>query len=371
MNYLKVTYKDFELSTLGSKRRERIKIVSKYPDTPLAKIVFSNLGLMHLISPHFPKKISIDFGIFPQIKELIKAMYKSANLRPSSFQASEIRTNFSSPRINPKKVAIAYSGGKDSLWNLWWTQEKYGFKNILVVHINGLNRTNAPWELKYSKRQQKKIGFSHFRIIDLINSSRNNGFNNMHSRDMFLIGIIIPLAIEFGASKIITEGFAETDPEEAFTGREENMYYFNNILKKIGIPIQAAWRNRREMDVVKDLLIHRPNWLPHVCSCFSSPNHQLLLRRAWQQRAPTFPLYDSQCGSCVKCRVINLARVLYDPTIEKIKENDVRVFLKDTAKWIQIKKRGRIDEFIGESFKEYFKKAVEKYGLNGLKSIVS
>lgn len=363
MNNLEVKLSDdFELSITGPKGKERIKIVGEYPNNSLSKLIFSQLGLMHLIAPYLPKQISANFRLLPQTKKLISAMYQSESNKPPIFKTPEKQFHFvgETTKAKANKVAVAYSAGKDSMWNMWWTQEKYHPENVLAVHINGLNRSNAPRERQYAKRQARKLGFKNFRIINLLNSSRNRGYQVMRSRDMFLAGIIIPHATEFGASKIITEGFAETSPEEPFTGQPRHMRYFNSILKDLKIPVQMRWRNRKEMDVVKDLLNYRPDWLPHVCNCFAAPCYQPYLRRSWQKRAPTFPLYDSQCGSCVKCRIINLARVLYDPAMRKVKKDDIETFLKNTSAWIRIN-RVRLADMIEGSFLQDFKKALAKY----------
>ena len=182
----------------------------------------------------------------------------------------------------------------------------------------------------------------------------------MRSRDMFLAGVITSPALEFGASQIITEGFAEEKETDPFSGQAKYMRYFNRILSSLGIPVQVTWRDKEEMDIVKDLLDNCPDWLPHVYNCFAAPCYTPNLRRAWAKRAPTFPLYDSQCGSCVKCRITNVARVLYDPTMETVKEKDIKIFLENTGKWIRTN-RIRLAELIEGSFLRDFKAACKKF----------
>lgn len=376
MENIEVTYDgNFELSMQGPKGKERLKINGEYPNTTLSRLLFSQLGLMHLIAPYNPTTVQINFDLLAEIRSLINAMYESEKrdapffARWPEFAITRLDP-FSPPKSN--KVAIAYSAGKDSMWNLWWAQEKYGPENVLVVHIKGLNQGQTSEEFKYTKRQQKKIGFK-LKIIELANGSKNFGFKVMRSRDMFLAGIIIPVALEFGASKVIIEGFTEADPREMFTGQEKNMRYFNRVLKEMHVSAQVVWRSDcKEMDTIKDLLIHRPNWLPHVCNCFSIPCYKLFLRKSWKNRTPTLArlFYDSQCGSCIKCRVIILARILYDPAMKSVKDDDIRFYLKNTAQWIK-KKYSTHADMIEGSFTEYFNKAVEKYNLKNLKSSYS
>ncbi|OGZ94911.1 MAG: hypothetical protein A3A28_03995 [Candidatus Sungbacteria bacterium RIFCSPLOWO2_01_FULL_47_32] len=182
----------------------------------------------------------------------------------------------------------------------------------------------------------------------------------MRSRDMFMVGLVAPLAIEFGASKVLIEGFSETSKIEPFSGQEKWMEYFNRVLRSLNVPIQVDWKNRGEMDVVKDLLINRPSWLSHVCNCFSAPCYRIPIRESWERNAPTFPLYDSQCGSCVKCRITNLGRLLHDPAMKRVQPEDISYFLKTTAKWIPDKWETHKDMLEGSFMREYVK-ALKKY----------
>lgn len=363
MKQLFVTLNGLQLTLDGPSGREKLGINGDYPNAPLSQSIFSQLGLMHLVAPYLPDMVSANFPVSKPMKKLIGAMYKSENRKPPTLKTPENDMRFSSPKTDANKVAVAYSAGKDSLWNMWWAQEKFGTENVLAVHINGLNRANAPRERMYSERQRAKLGFDNFKVINLHNGSRSRGYGVMRSRDMFLVGITIPHALEFGASKIIIEGFAETQPTEPFSGQASNMRFFSQIIQELGIPVSVAWRNRQEMDVMRDLLEHRPEWVPHVCNCFSAPCYQPGIRRYWQRSAPTFSLYDSQCGSCVKCRITNLGRILYDPNIKAVKTEDVQTFLKNTANWMRIN-RERLADMIEGSFTRDFRRACKQHNLS-------
>jgi len=319
---------------------------------------------MHLIAPYFPKEIKTNFDVNKKVQSLIGAMYESERHNQPCFRAEGNIFNLDIPfknlSSNAERVAVAYSAGKDSMWNLWWAQEKYGAENVLVVHVSGLNKGVGSREAEYVRKQQQEFGFPYLKIINLLNDSKNSGHKVMRSRDIFLAGIIIPSALEFGASKIITEGFEDVDETELFSGKEENMACFNKILDEIGIPVQVAWRNQGEMECVKDLFLHRPGWMPHVSNCFAPPCYLVSLRRNWQKKFPGFPLYDSQCGFCIKCRIINLGRILWDSAIRDVKTEDVIAYLKDTAGWINAN-RARLIDMIEGSFLNTFKKACEKY----------
>ena len=55
---------------------------------------------------------------------------------------------------------------------------------------------------------------------------------------MFMVGLVAPLAIEFGASKVLIEGFSETSKIEPFSGQEKWMEYFN---RGKGPPYQSSF----------------------------------------------------------------------------------------------------------------------------------
>jgi len=337
MEQLNIDFRNRRLFMDGPKRRETLSIASRYPWEKwggFPEMLFSSLGTMHLVAPYLPPVIKTEFGVPLPVHELISAMYLSEKRSPPLNWPLAKAARFPLPKPNPGRVAIAYSAGKDSMWNLWRATEKYGADNVLAVHIRNLNKNNGPDELKYVLRQQKEFGFRHLEVIELKNGSLNTGFRVMRSRDMFLAGLIIPVALEFGASKILTEGFYGAQADKVyFTGLESNMRYFNCFLSRMHIPVRVAWRNRNEMLVIRDLFENHPEWMPHVCNCFTIPVYKNAHRRAWQGGMPSFPLYDSQCGVCVKCKIVNLARVLYDPEARRIDRGDIRKFLALTDRW--------------------------------------
>lgn len=363
MDELEVSFRDFELIMLGPQRRERLAVGYDYPQTPLSELLFSNLGLMHLVAPYLPEVIATDFPVAAPMRRLITLMYQSECQSEPVFKipggdlVSAVRV-----KTDPRRAAIAYSSGKDSLWNLWWTQERYGSENVLAVHIRGLNQGQRSEEAAAAVRQSAALGFN-LRTIPLLNSSGNVGYKVMRSRDIFLTGLIVPVALEFGAARVITEGRVYGDLTALFTYQAENFHFFNQILKELGAPVRVGWRGREELDAVRDLLLHRPDWLPHVCNCFSTHHRRPSLRRSWARRAPTIPLYETQCGSCFKCRTVNLARVLYDPAFQAARPEDIREFLTSTQRWMR-DNRERLADILGENFVRGFHRAAKHYGLD-------
>ena len=125
---MKVTSTGLEVVLKGGPRgKERLKIKNQYPNTPLSRFLFSQLGLMHLVAAYFPRAIQVEFGIPKQIADLISAMYKSEKHKPPVINHGRRVRNkkFRCVRVSKDRVVVAYSAGKDSMGNLWWAQEKY------------------------------------------------------------------------------------------------------------------------------------------------------------------------------------------------------------------------------------------------------
>ncbi|OGZ01663.1 MAG: hypothetical protein A3G64_00130 [Candidatus Liptonbacteria bacterium RIFCSPLOWO2_12_FULL_60_15] len=362
---MRVTREGLALTLHAPAGRERLALTGGYPDGLFARFLFAQVGLMHLAAAHLPPVLDPDFWVAPEIARLIGKMYRSEGRRPPKIRSGNdfFKMEYVLPRTDSKKVAVSYSGGKDSIWNLWHASRDRGMENVLLVHVHGLNTANASRELAYTRRQAQAYGVPHLRVLDLVNSSGLKGYMVMRSRDIFMAALAIPSALEFGASKVYIEGFAETSPDEPFSGQERNMRFFNLTLQALGIPVQVAWKNRTEMGVMEDLLRHKPEWLPHVVNCFSAPLYQPGIRRSWARNAPSFPLYDSQCGSCVKCRITNLGRVLHDKELRRTtRPEDVRYFLANTAAWMRGKGVTHAD-MIGGSFTRDFKHARREFSV--------
>ncbi|MDP3947120.1 MAG: hypothetical protein Q8Q41_00295 [bacterium] len=356
---MKVTYEGLALTLHAPGGRERLALTGGYPTSLFGRFLFAQLGLMHLAAAHLPPVLEPDFWVAPEIARLIGAMYRWDGKRPPKIRSGNdfFKMEYVLPKTDPKKVAVSYSGGKDSIWNLWHTSRDRGMENVLLVHVHGLNCANASRELAYTRRQQQAYGVPHLRVIDLVNSSGLKGYRVMRSRDIFMAALAIPPALEFGASKVYIEGFAETSDTEPFSGQERNMRFFNHTLHALGVPVRVAWKNRTEMGVMEDLLLHKPEWLPHVVNCFSAPLYQPGIRRSWARNAPSFPLYDSQCGSCVKCRITNLGRLLHDKELRcTTRPEDIRYFLANTVAWTR-RKGLTHEDMIGGSFTRDLRRA--------------
>ncbi|MDR3613738.1 MAG: hypothetical protein P4L53_09225 [Candidatus Obscuribacterales bacterium] len=363
MQELSIVLKERRLEMKGPKGLESLELAQNYSLTPLSRFLFSQLGAMFLVSPYVEPRIRTNFQICPEIRSLFAGMYESLQQAPPRFFSSDDQP-WQLPTLREpslQRAAVAHGGGKDSLRNIWWAEEEYGRENVLAVHVSGLNRAVAKREHEYCDRQQKELGFHNFKFVELKNGSRSAGHEIMRARDFFLLALIIPDALEFGASTVITEGYAETKENEPFSGKVENMRFFNQILSRLKIPCQVAWRDREEVYAVKDLLIHRSGWLDHVANCFTPAKYFGVYRSCWERNAPSLRLYDSQCGSCPKCRTVNLARILYDKrTTDNLALSDAQYFLANTKSWMG-RNRVKFADFIDGSFGEEFARACQRY----------
>jgi hypothetical protein len=289
-------------------KNERIALddyPEKYAD------LFREFCTFHLLAPHMPKKIKTNFSISQPMRDLITTMYTYEGQAAPMFDAPLRTIKSSNINTSNDRAVVSYSGGKDSLENLRYAKDNYGLENVLCIHETNLNRAVGSRERKSAIEQSKKIGFN-LKVIELHNGASINGYKVMRSRDMFMVGVMMPYAIEFGASKIFIEGFGEVGNHEPFTGEEKNMKFFNKILKRMKLPVPIAWNNQTEIDAVKNLYTNNPDWMNLVSNCFLPQHWQMRHHDTWLNRAPTFKMYDTQCGSCVKCRMVNIGRILYD-----------------------------------------------------------
>ncbi len=353
---------------------ERLGIRNEYEPTETAKTIFQSLAVMYLVSPYLPRKITTDFYVPLVFQELIGAMYEHENhdspkfvLTDKNLLKAKEPVFKNEKNVDKSRTVLTYSGGKDSMWNLDWLSRNLGMKNVLSVHFGNMNRVAASQELKATTNQGEKIGFP-LQTIDLLNSSKNSGKNIMRARDMFIVGVSIPLALKFGASSVFMEGGLYpigSENDEPFNTYEYAWNLFNEAFKSMDIPVEASWRDSTGMNAVKDLIQNRPDWLPLVYNCFSPECYKPERIKKWQRVAPTFPLYEHQCGSCVKCRELNIARIVYDPAILKATPEDVRAYIKDTCRWAREHKVD-LGDILDGAFTEHLRLASDNFGVTSV-----
>ncbi len=348
------------LTRRGQKKSERLRIEGDYPQTPMTRWLFSQIGLMHLIAPHFPSRIRTDFPVFPQTRALIAAMYRFENKKkkPPEFSSPyDGALPFLPFTMDAGRMLVEYSGGKDSMWHQARAIDRVGEENVLAVHISGLGQGVASGERKAAIAQAKRFAFSHFRIVELKRSSKEKGAAVLRSAKIFDATLVLPLAVQFGATRIITE---EPGGGPYFTGNYESMEHFNGFLEDSGIPVRVGWWKRPKGGVVKALINLRPGWLPEVHNCFRRQNWKWSTRRSWLKRTPTFLPFRHACGSCFKCRLTRLGWLLYGP--HRANNKDAVYFIRDSEKWAR-DRQDDAGDLIGGSFTLYLERCRQRYGL--------
>jgi len=372
MPAIRVTYRgNHQLEMITPKGIERLKIRSGWPENKgeFPDFFLTQFGLMHLIAARLPDTVTVDFPVNNQTEKLVAAMYRSENRKPPHIIGPRTRIPPQLPDFptTSSRALITYSGGKDSMYNLARAQDELSPKNVRALHIAGLNRSNASDERKASLRQSEELGF-HLDVINLLNSSKNSGYEVMRSRDIFFIALAAPIALMNGASRIFIEGFTEETPDEPFTGKEESMRMLNNIFRQWSVPLEVAWYDYEEVEAIGHLLIHRPGWLTLVQNCFCIPVYKPSQRKRLLQNLPTFHLLDSQCGVCMKCRMTNLARILYakhDPTMRKVSSTDISRYIASTVRWA-VENHEKLADYIDGSFLKYLRIATQKFAPESL-----
>lgn len=346
-------------------QREKLEVLAGFPETAGAEAIFQQFGLMHIVAPSLPLVIRTNFPVSESVRDFIGRMYVSSGRMKPDFNCPAGENKPVIAKLDDAYGAlVTFTGGKDSLWNLMRARQE--FERVLAVHIGGLNQVVASREREYVNRQKAAFGFD-LRVIEIKNGRDSRGYIMMRSRDFFLTALSIPLAVENGASRIILEGGFYVGGEEkgaAFCYQMSAWEAFNKMLSEMGLPVCAAWYDERtEVEKVRDLLQQKPEWLKMVINCLSMPCFVSSIRRELLERVGDFPLYESQCGGCVKCRTVNIARILYDHEMAKVKPEVVRSYVLGTMSWLR-RKKNEIGDIVDESFFEAVKLAAEKYGLN-------
>lgn len=325
---------------------EKLRVGGDYPKTALAEHLFHSFGLLQIVAPLLPSVIKTDFPVLEIAKSLTEAMYLCEGRQAPDWHVPGFEQQTGQGVAAPgSKAVVTYSGGKDSMWNLMHTRDE-GYEP-LAVHIRGLNQSVARSEHKDVLKQQALMQFP-LAVVDLENSSLQKGRLIVRSRDVFLTALAVPLALEYGADKIYLEGAVAPDtPGTQFCLRASTWETYNELLKQAGLPVQMVGTDRGEIDSIRDLLEQHPDWMPLVSNCFTMTGLResvagkfLEAAPSSRNRQPKFPLYDSQCARCLKCRTVNLTRVLYDPIMQNPElRPDIAFFLQDTTKWLKGKRR--------------------------------
>lgn len=347
---------------------EKLEVLSGYPTTREAETIFQQFGFFSIISPHLPTTVRTNFPVANSVRRFIGSMYASEGKPLPRFYCpaggnEQLTIGLGNSNYD---ALVTFTGGKDSLWNLMRAQDEYN--RILAVHISGLNQSVASRERRYVEKQSGQIGFD-LQIIEIKNSKSSRGWKMMRARNFFLTALAVPLAAESGASRIYLEGglsVGEDEDGDSYSHRASAWESFNQILAGMGLLVKGDWYDdQQEMGRIRDLLERKPEWLAQVMNCLSMPVfvpgiRRNLLTKIGAKSERDFPLYETQCGGCIKCRTVNIARIVFDPEMDKVDRELVRNYLRSTLVWMN-RKSEQVADFVDSSFYEVLKLAREKY----------
>ncbi len=321
---IEIAFKDFKLQSLNAlpvgKRIQRISLGIKkgmdYPRGKVGKFILSQFGTIHLVSPLLPESIvTTNYALCNEARELLGEMYESCGKEaPKVACGSRVIPGSSfekSRRLERNGVVIPFSGGKDGAHH-YLKSMKSGLTPRLV-HIRNMNLASTSEEFAWAGKLSSFLE-EDLDIIHLHNGVPKNGFDTMRFRDMFLVALMIPYNLKYGAEKTIIEGFADEleGNMELFSGKESEMKKFNELLNDLGFPIKISWYNMPEWRVLKWLILNHPDVLANTNSCFAYPLLKLQQKDRVKELFPGFPFFESQCGMCFKCFIVNLARIAFD-----------------------------------------------------------
>lgn len=347
------------------KAEETLSVGGDYPNSTLAESLFMSFGLMHIVAPFLPDEIRTDFPVLSMAQVLTDELYRHTGHNPPDWYVPWFDTNqVEGGMSRGEEVAITYSGGKDSMWNMM-NARNHGY-NPLAVHIHGLNKSVAKAEHDDVIRQQGVMLFP-LAVVDLGNSSSQKGYVSMRSRDILLTALSIPLALDYGANKILTEGnFIEGEeaPLNAFCYAASTWETYNALLYQAGVDIQMiGGTNHGEIQSITELMQQQPEWLSSVSNCMSMPGFRKSIAAGLHESAPNFPLFESQCGRCVKCRTISLVRIKnreLDPNMDSTPTEDIVFFLNDTERWLK-KKYEEIKDYMDDGLVDLLGELKQQY----------
>ncbi|MBI2048062.1 MAG: hypothetical protein HYT27_02890 [Parcubacteria group bacterium] len=335
------------------KKTQRVSlgiVNDSYPRTPHSEFLFSQFGTMHLISPLLPSHIeTVGFNLVGPVRELIAKMYRSCGRGAPKITHSGILTRKprgATPQLKSGVSIIPFSGGKDGLYH--YVKEKEAKRIPYLVHIRNMNLAASSYETEWSLKCAQFLG-ERLDIAHLKNGTPKNGFDTMRSRDMFVVALMIPYAIQYGAKNIVIEGFADESEQECFSGQEKQMVAFNALLHRLGFPVDIQWHNVSEWEVLKYLIEWHPKPLTHTNSCFAYPPLKNRMRKKdCLPKFPEFPFFESQCGACFKCYMVNLARIAFDKNLS-CPEHEIAKYVGAAERWVKKKIRTKGNYFADKS----------------------
>jgi len=262
------------------------------------------------------------------------------------------KLNFGSD-VETIDVASAHSGGMDSAYRMASMMKED--KKVLAVHLRNLNNKGNYAEVMASREQCQKWGVP-YEEVRLRNSSGNNGFETMRTRDFLLAIVTVVTAYPYGVKKVLIEGGMFDDSEKGhFSENTTAWEMFNKLLREAKMKMEVEGIDPGDVETVGEVINLEKELgieiIPLIQNCFCTPFQRPGVRRKWNRETPVISANSSEhwCGSCIKCRRMTLGRLFYhDPRLAQVPESEMKYFVEDTYDWM--KKYEHNKDMISPSF---------------------
>ena len=342
----RINYQALELSWtpkfLGKPRLHRPKVASGLSQSAIAERIFQQFGLGYMICDKFPRTIKTNFPVIGPMRQLIGEMYEFHNRRSPRWKCPPFRGQkrlIDRRNLDPRRVVVTLSGGKDGLYYLLRAIDEYGKENVLPVHLARLSMEGvAHREFKAAKKLAELLS-ANLKTIEFTNSTRVPGPRIMNFRDIFLLAMLAGEAQRFGAKKIFIEGSddAQASGNPYFSDLDSSEQAMLQILREWGVDVEVESESISEYEVLRRMYAN-PEWaklMPYTHSCLRCDKLTTFCRKWYKGRFPRLfqRFYWMQCGSCFKCRVITLARILWDPAMQQVPQKELREYVLRTEEW--------------------------------------
>ncbi|MEK9179980.1 MAG: hypothetical protein AAB897_01030 [Patescibacteria group bacterium] len=330
---------------LGKPRLHRLKIAGGAPYSTVSHVIFEQFGLGYMICDKFPRVLELNFPVEGRVRRLIDAMYRFHDKKPPVWRCPQfgnadwLRNMSGASKLDPNKVVVTLSGGKDGLYYLLRAIEKYGKENVLPVHLARLSMEGvAHRELKAARDLADQLEI-YLKVIEFTNSTRVPGPRIMNFRDIFLMAMLAGVAQEFGAKKIFIEGSddAKSSGDPYFSDLDSSEEAMLDILHDWGVNVEIESESISEYEVLRRMYDNLKSHMlmPYTHSCLRCDKLTMFCRKWYKANFPKLyrKFYWMQCGSCFKCRVITLARILWDPDMDFVPIEERYEYVRLTQEW--------------------------------------
>lgn len=254
------------------------------------------------------------------------------------------------------KIAVFFSGGKDSVHLAVKLAEKYHSKDIFCIYVANLNKSESFYEARATKAICDKLGFK-YEIIRPTNSIKLNRMNhNISLRGQLIFTLALPYLIREKIKHIYFGNFFSFDEihPPMFGEHKEALGYLNEWLKPFNLNYTFHPHFVKEnIEIYQDMIEKWRDILDMTSSCYTQMNFREHRFKLFKARVPDIPIYAG-CGSCIKCLRINSAILLFDKNAQTAPIEQQKYLMEHFKSW-----SARYPE--DESFQDHFSRLSARY----------